>query len=98
MPNKRFYKSQRWQHTRDQVILRDKDICFFCGQLILKRRTIHHKQELNENNEDDESIAYNLDNLVECHDYCHNWHHERFGYKASIVDVDLNIDYSKRNI
>lgn len=98
MPNKSFYKSKRWQKTRELVILRDKDICWFCGQLILKRRTIHHKQELNEQNINDYDIAYNLDNLVECHDYCHNIHHDRFGYKSTIVDTSLEIDYTKRTI
>ena len=53
MPNKAFYKSKKWQKVRELVILRDRDICFFCGQLILKRRTIHHKEELNENNIND---------------------------------------------
>lgn len=98
MPNKAFYKSKKWQKTRELVILRDKDICWFCGQLILKRRTIHHKQELNENNINDYDIAYSLDNLVECHDYCHNMHHDRFGYKSTIVDTSLEIDYTKRSI
>lgn len=90
------YKSKRWQNIRQTVIARDKDICYFCGKLILKRRTIHHLQELNEDNWQDEEIAYNLDNLVECHDDCHNWHHARFGYKHSVVNMDLTIDYSKR--
>lgn len=98
MPNKKFYKTKKWQKVRDLVIMRDKDICFFCGQLILKHRTIHHKTELNEDNIDDDLIAYGLDNLVECHDYCHNFHHDRFGFKPSIVDTSLEIDYSKRKI
>lgn len=98
MPNKSFYKSKKWQAIREAVILRDRDICCFCGQLIVKRRTIHHKQELNEENIKDEAIAYGLDNLAECHDYCHNMHHDRFGYKSTIVDTSLEIDYSKRTI
>lgn len=98
MPNNKFYKTSKWQEVRKQVIYRDKDICFFCQKLILKRRTIHHKQELNESNMNDYSVAYDLDNLVECHDYCHNEHHQRFGYKDSIVNYDLEIDYSKRKI
>lgn len=95
MPDNKFYKTKKWEAIRQQVIFRDKDICFFCGKLILKRRTIHHKKELNENTMD---LAYDLDNLVECHDYCHNWHHERFGYKKTIVDESLEIDYTKRTI
>lgn len=92
----KVYKTARWKKIRQAVIDRDKDICYFCHRLILKRRTIHHLQELNEENWNDEEIAYNLDNLVECHDDCHNIHHKRWGYKESIVNTDLTIDYSKR--
>lgn len=92
----KVYKTARWKKIRQAVIDRDKDICYFCHRLILKRRTIHHLQELNEENWNDEEIAYNLDNLVECHSDCHDYHHMRFGYKESIVNTDLTIDYSKR--
>lgn len=92
----KVYKTARWKKIRQAVIDRDKDICYFCHRLILKRRTIHHLQELNEENWNDEEIAYNLDNLVECHSDCHDIHHQRFGYKESIVNTDLSIDYSKR--
>ena len=92
----KVYKTARWKKIRQAVIDRDKDICYFCHRLILKRRTIHHLQELNEENWNDEEVAYNLDNLVECHSDCHDYHHQRFGYKESIVNTDLSIDYSKR--
>ena len=92
----KVYKTARWKKIRQAVIDRDKDICYFCHRLILKRRTIHHLQELNEENWNDEEIAYNLDNLVECHSDCHDIHHQRFGYKESVVNTDLTIDYSKR--
>lgn len=94
--HKKLYKTKRWQMTRQAVIDRDKDICFFCGRLILERRTIHHKEEVNEENWLDESVAYNLDNLVECHADCHDYHHERFGFKKTIVNKDLSIDYERR--
>ena len=81
---------------RNYVLHRDKGICFFCGRLIDKRPTVHHKDELNEDNVFDWNIALNPDNLVACHADCHNMHHERFGYKHSIVNRDLTIDYSKR--
>lgn len=92
----KVYKTARWKKIRQAVIDRDKDICYFCHRLILKRRTIHHLQELNEENWSDEEVAYNLDNLVECHDDCHNIWHKRWGYKESVVNTDLSIDYSKR--
>lgn len=89
------YKNPKWDSIRQAVINRDKDICYFCGKLILKRRTIHHLIEIDENNYSDENIAFNLDNLVECHASCHNAFHERFG-KATIVNANLDIDYTKR--
>lgn len=95
---KRVYKDPRWKYIRKAVIQRDKDICYFCHKLILKRRTIHHLQEIDENNYSDENIAFNLENLVEVHEECHALHHNMFGYKQSIVDEDLNIDYSRRGV
>lgn len=94
--HKKVYKTGRWKKIREEVIRRDKDICFFCGKLVLERRTIHHKEELNEDNWRNDEVAYNLDNLVECHAQCHDMHHERFGYKRSIVNADLSIDYGRR--
>lgn len=80
------------------MIYRDKGICYFCGKLIGKRANVHHLQELDETNFTDFDIAYGLDNLVCCHHECHNEHHERFGYKHSMVNNDLTIDYSKRRV
>lgn len=93
---KAVYKSEQWKYIREQVIHRDRGLCYFCGKIVLKRQTIHHKEELNEQNYGDWNIAFNLDNLVLCHHYCHNEHHERFGYKHKIVNDDLSIDYTKR--
>lgn len=89
------YKSPRWEKLRQEVINRDRDVCYFCKRIILKKRTIHHIIELSEENYSDENIAFNLENLVECHKYCHDIFHDRFG-KQSIVNADLDIDYSKR--
>lgn len=92
------YKSDKWKRIRLAVIQRDRDICYFCKKLILKRRTIHHIIEIDETNYRDENISFNLDNLVECHSKCHDEYHERWSNnsKKSIVDEDLNINYSKR--
>lgn len=89
------YQNPMWQICRDAVIKRDRDICYFCGRLILKKRTIHHLVEINEENFNDPNIAFNLDNLVECHKGCHDAYHDRFS-KPTIVNKDLDIDYSKR--
>ena len=96
--HKKLYKTKEWYQIRNYVLLRDKGICHFCGKIIDKRPTVHHLQELNEENWLDWNIALNPDNLVSCHAECHNEHHERFGYKASIVKDDLSIDYSKRKL
>lgn len=94
--HKQVYKTKLWQETRKAVIDRDRAICYFCGKIVTKRPTVHHKEELNEDNWTDFDIAYNMDNLVCCHHECHNAWHERFGYKASMVNDDLTIDYSRR--
>lgn len=96
--HKKVYKTKLWQAIRAEVLYRDRGICYFCGKLISKRATVHHIEELNEDNYTDYNIAYNMDNLVACHADCHNEHHERFGYKHTIVRDDLSIDYSKRRV
>lgn len=93
---KAVYKCPNWKGIREQVITRDKGICYFCGKLVTKRQTVHHLEEINENNFSDINIAFNLDNLVLCHADCHDEHHHRFGYKSSIVNDDLSINYEKR--
>lgn len=93
---KAVYKCPNWKGVRELVIARDKGICYFCGKLVTRRQTIHHKKEINEENFSDFNVAFNLDNLVLCHADCHDIHHRRFGYKSSIVNDDLSIDYKKR--
>lgn len=95
---KAVYKDPRWAYVRKAVIARDRDICYFCHKLILRKRTIHHIIEIDETNYSDPQIAFNLDNLVECHNSCHDRYHERFAnvQKQTIVDDDLEIDYQKR--
>ena len=93
---KAVYKCPNWKGVREQVIARDKGICYFCGKLVTRRQTIHHKKEITEENFSDFNVAFNLYNLVLCHADCHDMHHRRFGYKSSIVNDDLSIDYKKR--
>ena len=95
---KKIYKTKLWKETRKAVIERDRAICFFCGKIITKRATVHHLEELNEENYTDFDVAFNLNNLVACHPYCHDEHHHRFGYKDTIVNDDLTIDYSRRRV
>lgn len=96
--HKKVYKTKLRQEVRSLVIERDNSICFFCGKIVNKRPTVHHKEELNEDNYEDFDIAYGLDNLVCCHSDCHNAHHERFGFKNSIVNDDLSVNYTKREM
>ena len=93
---KAVYKSPIWNRLRKEVIKRDKDICYFCGKLILKRRTIHHLIEIDETNYSNPEIAFNLDNLVECHAECHDIHHERFSKQTIVDPFTLEINYEKR--
>lgn len=96
---KKIYLSRYWkEEIRPKVYEKSNGICFFCGKLILKRWTCHHKIELTEQNYMIEEIAFGLDNLVLCHSDCHNQHHERFGFKASIVENDLEINYGRRKV
>ena len=92
------YKTRLWKETRKAVIERDRAICHFCGKIITHRPTVHHLQELDEHNFRDFDIAFNMDNLVACHNYCHDEYHQRFGYKETIVNNDLTIDYSRRRL
>lgn len=96
--HKKVYKTKRWQQTRQAVFDRDKLICYFCHKLVTSRPTVHHLEELDEENWWDENIAYKMDNLVTCHHECHNEHHQRFGFnvKKTIVNDDLSIDYDRR--
>lgn len=94
--HKKLYKTTEWQKVRRYVIDRDKGICYFCHKVITSKPTVHHKQELNESNYMNWDIALNPMNLVTCHSDCHNIHHKRFGFKESIVNDDLTIDYTRR--
>lgn len=96
--HKKIYKTKLWKQIRLDVIARDRSICYFCGKLVGKRATVHHLEELNEENYMDWDVAFNMDNLVCCHADCHDLWHERFGYKHTIVNNDLSIDYSKRKV
>lgn len=95
---KSVYKTKLWQETRKAVIERDRAICFFCGKVVGKRPTVHHKEELNEENFTNFDIAYNMDNLVCCHEDCHRQYHALYGYKETIVNDDLSINYARRRV
>lgn len=55
---KAVYKDPRWEICRREVIKRDRDICYFCKRIILKKRTIHHLIEIDETNYSNPKIAF----------------------------------------
>lgn len=103
---KQIYFTDYWNDViRPQVIKRDKGICQDCHKLILRKATIHHIIELNDDNYTNYDIAYGLDNLKLVCPKCHNKIHKKgfskesndMNYKKeTIVNEDLEIDYSKR--
>lgn len=94
MDRQQFYKSKQWESFR-QVIIAERThedgfvYCDHCGKPILKKYDliIHHKEELNELNVNDNLIALNPDNVECVHFKCHNQIHERFGYNTTSVNT-----------
>lgn len=85
-----FYRSEEWGRCRSAFIAsriaRDGEMrCERCGKAILRQYEgiVHHKEELDEANVCDPSIALNPDNLMlVCH-WCHDAIHERWGHQRS---------------
>lgn len=95
-----FYSSGAWKSLREQIRKRDKEICQYCGKMIKNKGIVHHIKEITPDNINDPNITLNPDNLILVHDECHKKIHKK-GFakkdkKESIVDDELNIDYSKR--
>lgn len=86
----RFYKSDEWEAFRRLIIAERTEEdgfvrCAECGKPILKKYDliIHHKDELDEQNVFDATVALNPDNVVCVHFKCHNKIHERFGFNKT---------------
>lgn len=62
-------------------------ICEYCKHPIIKAYDIigHHKNELTEENVNDASIALNPNNVALVHHRCHNYIHDKLGYKGRKV-------------
>lgn len=58
-------------------------ICNYCGKPITRAYDIigHHKTELTDENCNDYNISLNPDNVALVHHRCHNYIHNKFGYK-----------------
>jgi len=68
-----FYKSDEWERTKTQVLIRDKGLCQWClvKGIVRPADVVHHIVPIKE----DWSLRFDLMNLVSlCHE-CHNeWH------------------------
>ena len=83
----KFYGSKKWQDCRELAIKRDRYLCVDClkaGQYTAAEE-VHHIEELNAGNVEDESVSLNLDNLVSL---CRECHRARHGARARRYTVD----------
>lgn len=87
-----FYRSREWRRLLDLVKNERLDaegqiICEYCGKPITRAYDIigHHKNELTEENVNDFNISLNPDNIMLVHHRCHNFIHEKLGYKKREV-------------
>ena len=82
-----FYKSKTWQHVRDNVIRRDKQLCQDClmNGKIVAAEEVHHIIPLTPQNITDPSITLNEDNLISL---CRECHKKRHGARDTRYNVD----------
>ena len=83
----KFYGSKKWQDCRELAIKRDRYLCVDClkaGQYTAAEE-VHHIEELNAGNVEDESVSLNLDNLVSL---CRKCHKARRSTYVKRYDVD----------
>lgn len=83
-----FYHCKPWINLLKQLkIERLNDngeiICEYCGKPIVKKFDIigHHKEELTDENVNDFNISLNPENVALVHGRCHNFIHNKLGYK-----------------
>lgn len=83
-----FYHGKAWINLLKQLkIERLNDngeiICEYCGKPIVKKFDIigHHKEELTDENVNDFNISLNPENIALVHGRCHNYIHNKLGYK-----------------
>lgn len=83
-----FYTSKQWanvlkQIKTDRLNENGQLICEYCGKPMIKAYDIigHHKEELTAENVNDFEISLNPDNVALVHHKCHNYIHNKLGYK-----------------
>ena len=83
-----FYHCKPWKNLLKQLKIErlndnDEIICEYCGKPIVKKFDIigHHKEELTDENVNDFNISLNPENIALVHGRCHNYIHNKLGYK-----------------
>lgn len=83
-----FYQSKEWRRLMSTLKIERANedgeiICNYCGKPITRAYDIigHHKTELTDENCNDYNISLNPDNVALVHHRCHNYIHNKFGYK-----------------
>lgn len=89
-----FYRSKEWRQLLNRLkterVNDDGDIiCEYCGKPIVKAYDLigHHKEELTEENVNDFNISLNDNNIMFVHHRCHNYIHNKLGYKKREVFI-----------
>lgn len=87
-----FYHSKEWERLLKQLRIdrlnNDGEIiCEYCGKPITRAYDMigHHKEFLTEENVNDIEISLNPENISFVHHRCHNFIHNKFGYKQREV-------------
>ena len=87
-----FYQSKEWINLLKQIRqerINDEGyiVCEYCEKPIIKKFDCigHHKEQLTEDNVNDFTISLNPDNIALVHHKCHNYIHNKFGYKRKEI-------------
>lgn len=87
-----FYRSREWAALlaalkQERVNDEGQIVCEYCGKPIVRAYDMigHHKEELTEENVNDFSISLNPNNVQFVHHRCHNYIHNKLGYKVREV-------------
>lgn len=87
-----FYQSKEWRRLMSTLKIERANedgeiICNYCGKPITRAYDIigHHKTELTDENCNDYNISLNPDNVELVHHRCHNYIHNKFGYKEKQI-------------
>lgn len=89
-----FYTGREWRRLlavlrNERVDADGQIICAYCGKPIVKQYDCigHHKIELTEENVNDAAVALNPENIDLVHHRCHNYIHDKLGYRQRQVFV-----------